>query len=331
MPIASLALRDRDSASFQVASGQIWHFVTPDSIVNLEDEFQTRWCPGRIDDQGWRPLGDEPLGPYAGKLVFQDEPEPTVVVDYMRKGMLLGDPHTPPEQKPRPSRAASLLHHGRAVIIPGTRSATNLRAELLLSFHKRFNWPQPGAFQIWRAWGISTSPGVELLSCFSELRACKIVGDSRTGNNITELAAKLLAEALGLLHPAGPWERGRYSLPNRSVRGEMVKVRFREDHAPVPCLVVSPNSYNNQTLDVLMVLQCIPYLPHHERAATVIPLGDGGLFPGIEGGWSASLHSIRGITDASHSIEQYSPRARLNEVDPGRFERLHKRLEFFYA
>jgi hypothetical protein len=111
----------------------------------------------------------------------------------------------------------------------------------------------------------------------------------------------------------------------------MVKVRFREDHAPVPCLVVSPNSYNNQTLDVLMVLQCIPYLPHHERAATVIPLGDGGLFPGIEGGWSASLHSIRGITDASHSIEQYSPRARLNEVDPGRFERLHKRLEFFYA
>jgi hypothetical protein len=280
-----------------------------------------------IDGNGWKPCSADPPGPEAGKLIAKERPRLTIDSSHLRPGLIVGDPHTAKDRQSR--EVASILFHGRAVMIPGRGKITNHRGELVLKYHPKLKLPRPGAYQFWQSWGISTKIGSELKSYYTELRACTVLNSGHTGMAALEDATGRLADILGI----APLRRHRTStsLNANLSRSEIVKVRFRPGRPATPCVVVSPDDFNALPLNAAVVLQCIPYRTSHEDRMTVLPIGPAGVVDGLEGAWSIAIHEVRGIAMADRFIEPMQPALRLDSSDPARFRDLEKYLEFYYA
>ena len=108
-------------------------------------------------------------------------------------------------------------------------------------------------------------------------------------------------------------------------------MQFDPNSTRVPCIVVSPNEFNRESEDAVVVLQCIEYHQGDADEATLLPLGPDGQLAGIEGEWSIALHLVRGIARASSVIRRSTAPVGLPMVDPDRFGDLQTRLEYFYA
>ncbi|MBI5536590.1 MAG: hypothetical protein HY898_27970 [Deltaproteobacteria bacterium] len=106
---------------------------------------------------------------------------------------------------------------------------------------------------------------------------------------------------------------------------------FDPDTGPTPCLVVSSDDFNHQALDVVVVLQCVPYVEYHEESPIFRPLGPDGQFPGVTGAWSIGLPLVRGVHGASKTLVRDYRRSLFSQAHPERFGELTELLEYYYA
>lgn len=305
-----------------VRSGQLWFALPEGAFVRLCDRPRrpTKHCPGYLKAGTWTPLRDEPLGPMAMKLIVNERPGQAPSIDpwHKRPGIVLGDPHAAVAvTEPRTSQP-SLLQYGRALWIKGQSDP--------IQKHGQLNVKTPtGAlayYHLWAAWGVSSSPGQELL-CLTpdkDLSRCHSVYGARP---VLPEATGLLAEVLGV----HPW-RGSTLTAKTSAwpeRGDVVLVRLGSREARVtPCLVVSPGVLNRQ--NDLVVLQCVPYRSHHETAATMVPIGPSFVEEGIR--WTVDLALVRGIGRAGRYWRFCSP---AHSLDTAELLEIDARLRDLYA
>ncbi|MDB4931680.1 MAG: hypothetical protein JWM10_4164 [Myxococcaceae bacterium] len=309
------------------ACGQLRWFLPENAHVGLYDEFGTKRCPGAITKGRWEPSKSEPVGPEAMKLIYSNSG--SIDCRHLRPAILLGKPHRQGSHAQR--SAGTLLDFGRAIMVPGYGTGRpGLHGQLHLH---SLRWNKSGSFQFWMAWGIDIGSGSELLPIYDCLERCDATQSRELSidENTHDAAHRLLAEVLGLRRPLrrwgppGTWEK-------RPRRGEVVTIRFRPDGLEVPCVVISSDQFNDQGLDVVTVLQCVGYVPKaDEQSPIVIPLGTDGACRGVRGRWSIDPTLVRGISLASTRLTCLPDRVFMTKEDPGRFDRLERRLRFFYA
>jgi PemK-like, MazF-like toxin of type II toxin-antitoxin system len=170
---------------------------------------------------------------------------------------------------------------------------------------KKITWSR---FHLWGLWGMSATPGVEIISLLEHISNGTLASGLDLGAaDPAARASGLLAELLGLSSPS--WIRPKDVSRVRACavyrRGEIVAVRI-SPAGPHPCLVVSDDGLNGTHSGRLVVAQLIPYRDRHDSTRTVVPVKQ------TLGGrqWSAALTLLRGIDRArgSRFIASYDPR-----------------------
>jgi len=314
-----------------VECGEVWRALPRDAKVSLHHSQEGWHCSGAIRDGQWVPER-EPVGPMANKLIFTKGGEPPLDSSHMRPGAVLITPTAHLSPSGVGVKKEPLAAYGRAVFVPGQSESINVHGQLLC--HRPGTQDKRSSFQFWQSWGIESRPGVELISRpvrSGHLRYYVPIGprdEVRAGEDTHAAARRLLAEVLGAIPASRPWGPSRRLLSDRPDRGEVVRVTFDPTIGAVPCVVVSPQEMNKQSLDVVVTLRCVTYKPGDEESAILIPIGPAGCMEGIEGRWSVSVSGVRGITSASKHVRSLSPSVRLSsEV----FNDLQRRLEYFYA
>ena len=170
----------------------------------------------------------------------------------------------------------------------------------------------------------------EFLRPFCGADACFPRKGGLPGESSHQAGKRLLAEILGLREATGRWSDPAKREPV-AFRGEVVSVLFDPARPSVPAVVISPDDYNSQRLNAVVVLQCIAFDARHARLHSVLPLGQGGELSGITEKWSVDLTRVRGISCASTVLRKYSPPVRLDQHDPDRYAELLARLEDLYV
>jgi hypothetical protein len=225
---------------------------------------------------------------------------------------------------------------GKAMHVRPHTTARNEYGELSLLFPgTRSPSERTGNYQFWQCWGIQADENelVSRMRAVGHVNECALVQPEKalSGEDPYAAARRLLAEVLGLFPPNRSW-----SLPNKAAgsgpaRGEIVEVAFGDGAAPVPCVVISTEAFNNQHLDAVVVLQCIRYEEGDDEDPQLIPLGPDGHLAGLGGRWSIDVALVRAIFKASRYVWRRMSPIRLDKIDLARFNDLREVLEKLYA
>lgn len=309
---------------YQVESGQFWRVLPQDSVVDLYDERETRYCPGILTIDAWKPIARPDSGREVAKLFYCAGPPPTVDLS-LRPGLLLGEPFSPKKGK------ASLLHYGRAVWVPGYSKGRTLPGEMFIRFRRELGIQATGSIQFWLSWGLEADNSGTLVAFMTEMRACEVIRGALPGETPHQTATRLLAEIMGAREPSAPRPPSSSQKACYPQRGEVVLVTFTNDQSPTPCLVVSPDEINAQGFDIAVCLQGVPYIVGDENNPLLTPLPVMGQQHEFQGRWSFSVASVRGLTRASRIVKRLDPPLLLQVAAADLFEDIVARLDFFYA
>lgn len=320
----------------RVSSGEIWYALPDDAYVTLSDEDDVRTCPGIMHKRCWFPQDPPPPGSVATKMVWLDHDPPSIDLWHFRPGIVLGERLTAVTDA-TDANLREILRYGRMILVPGGTKPAHCPGELRLLYPQKQGKRSGGNFQFWMSWGISSAPGIELLSrmrAASHVRECTPEHPQATRHEEDAYTAsrRVVAEVLGLRPPHSSWRARNERKPrNGPARGEIVEVAFGKDRVRTPCVVISTQEFNDQPLDIGVVLQCLPYKFGDEESPVLVPLGTEGRMNPLAGQWSVSVTHVRGISHASTTLQRGRPALRFDLLEAERFADLHRRLEYFYA
>lgn len=281
----------RDEVLPRPASGDIWEALPRGALTTFYWERQE--CPGVVRDGCWVPLPWDSLAPQAAKLHRRlkrgVDRKPSLAV---RPGIYLV-----PEPLTDLDSAYAIYVIGRRIEDGDLEERPLQHGEIAFDYnrHKR---PRAGRYQFWHAWTIGSGVRGGLLHRHWHVNELSSFHGPQDGESNLEAARRLLAEVMGLRDSRGKWGPSSRR-PHGLVRGQLVGVQFRPSGGHVPCLVVSPDGYNRQALDVVLVLRCVRGEP---SGVFRVPLGDRGASLGFGGNWFVDVTRVRGLTAVSKRI-----------------------------